>query len=213
MLTADMLGFRGPLYEGARRRADRISELINGRSCLSACTPLLLVIAELLPGDDLEYMEIGVLNGGSMCLVCQSSKRVRAVGIDLFEHGVGYKDVSLKMAEENIAAWGPPGSSCLLISGNSHDPDILSRVSDRSIDLLFIDGDHSQAGAATDWDMYSPLVKPGGVVVFDDYNKPAVPAGMEPWPGVRQAVDRLSFAGWDVVLVRYPYYVVQRSEE
>jgi predicted O-methyltransferase YrrM len=37
-----------------------------------------------------------------------------------------------------------------------------------SIDLLVIDGDHSDAGVQTDWNDWSRFVKPGGVVIFHD---------------------------------------------
>ena len=36
------------------------------------------------------------------------------------------------------------------------------------IDLLVIDGDHSDAGVEQDWNDWSPFVKPGGVVIFHD---------------------------------------------
>ena len=36
------------------------------------------------------------------------------------------------------------------------------------LDLLFIDGDHTYDGVRRDYEMYSPLVKPGGVIVFHD---------------------------------------------
>ncbi len=34
--------------------------------------------------------------------------------------------------------------------------------------LLFIDGDHTYEGVKKDFDMYSPLVKKGGIVAFHD---------------------------------------------
>ena len=36
------------------------------------------------------------------------------------------------------------------------------------VDLVFIDGDHSEAGCETDWLDWSPLVAAGGQVVFHD---------------------------------------------
>jgi predicted O-methyltransferase YrrM len=33
---------------------------------------------------------------------------------------------------------------------------------------LFIDGDHTFEGVKKDWEMYSPLVRPGGLIVFHD---------------------------------------------
>jgi predicted O-methyltransferase YrrM len=38
----------------------------------------------------------------------------------------------------------------------------------RPIDLLFIDGDHTFDGVKRDWEMYSPLVRSGGMIVFHD---------------------------------------------
>ena len=36
------------------------------------------------------------------------------------------------------------------------------------IDFMFIDGDHSYEGVQTDWQLWSPLVVPGGVVALHD---------------------------------------------
>lgn len=36
------------------------------------------------------------------------------------------------------------------------------------LDFVFIDGDHSEAGCRLDWEVWSPHVVPGGVVVFHD---------------------------------------------
>lgn len=38
-----------------------------------------------------------------------------------------------------------------------------------SLDLLFIDGDHSYEGVKKDWDAYKDFLKPGATVVFHDY--------------------------------------------
>ncbi len=36
------------------------------------------------------------------------------------------------------------------------------------IDLIVIDGDHTEAGVERDWNDWSPFVKPGGVAIFHD---------------------------------------------
>ena len=53
---------------------------------------------------------------------------------------------------------------------DSHDTDTydIVKIYLPEIDFLFIDGDHSYDGVVTDWKLYSPLVKKGGVVVFHD---------------------------------------------
>ena len=38
------------------------------------------------------------------------------------------------------------------------------------VDLVFIDGDHSQAACRLDWELWSPHVASGGVVIFHDAN-------------------------------------------
>jgi predicted O-methyltransferase YrrM len=38
------------------------------------------------------------------------------------------------------------------------------------VELVFIDGDHSRAACRLDWELWSPHVAPGGVVIFHDAN-------------------------------------------
>lgn len=65
---------------------------------------------------------------------------------------------------------------------NADSKDIATVVSVKrllpEIDFLFIDGGHDYATALADWDNYSPLVRPGGMVAFHDL-------GQE-WPDVRR---------------------------
>ena len=44
---------------------------------------------------------------------------------------------------------------------------------DGKTDFLFIDGDHTYQGVKADFEMYAPLVRPGGLVVFHDICKHA----------------------------------------
>jgi predicted O-methyltransferase YrrM len=39
---------------------------------------------------------------------------------------------------------------------------------DKPLDYLFIDGDHTYDGVKQDFEMYSPMVRPGGIIVFHD---------------------------------------------
>lgn len=43
-------------------------------------------------------------------------------------------------------------------------------LGDELVDLLFIDGDHTYAGVLRDYELYLPLMAPGGVVAFHDIN-------------------------------------------
>jgi len=39
----------------------------------------------------------------------------------------------------------------------------------KKIDMLFIDADHNYEGCKRDWDVYSPFLKSGSLVIFHDY--------------------------------------------
>ena len=62
-------------------------------------------------------------------------------------------------------------SDMSFIRADSHNPDTLERVKsifEEEIDFLFIDGDHTYEGVKQDYEMYSPLVRSGGLVGFHD---------------------------------------------
>jgi cephalosporin hydroxylase len=71
---------------------------------------------------------------------------------------------------------GPPGylvdHGAYVWFGDSHDP--VSKewldacLCGRPVDVLHIDGDHSYQGVKADYEMYSPLVRPGGLVIVND---------------------------------------------
>jgi predicted O-methyltransferase YrrM len=58
------------------------------------------------------------------------------------------------------------------------------------IDLLFIDGDHSEEGARSDWEAFSPHVVAGGIVIFHDARF-GQPHGGAAGPGPTIVVDSL----------------------
>lgn len=62
-----------------------------------------------------------------------------------------------------------------LLRCDSHEASSLDSVNailaGRKIDFLLIDGDHSYEGVKRDWEMYSPLVRSGGLVAFHDVAK------------------------------------------
>lgn len=71
------------------------------------------------------------------------------------------------------------------------------------IDLLFIDGDHSEEGTRSDWDAFSPHVAVGGVVIFHDARY-GEPGGSDAGPGPTIVVDSLfrreqALPGWRIV--------------
>jgi MMP 1-O-methyltransferase len=81
------------------------------------------------------------------------------------------------------------------------------------VDLVFIDGDHSQEACREDWDLFSPWVEPGGVVVIHDARQGA--PGGEGLPGPTAVVDELfrgpgAIEGWRIRAEEYSAVAVER---
>jgi hypothetical protein len=83
-----------------------------------------------------------------------------------------------------------------------------------NLDLLFIDGDHTDEAVRRDWDLFSSCVRPGGHVAFHDARADADGAG---WPGPTAVVKTLFGSGgteirrWRVVAEQHRTVVVQKS--
>lgn len=70
------------------------------------------------------------------------------------------------------------------------------------VDLVFVDGDHLEAGVRLDWDAWHPHVRPGGHVLFHDARE-GRPGGRG-LPGPTAVVERLfrgpeAAGGWEIV--------------
>lgn len=77
--------------------------------------------------------------------------------------------------EKRDYTWDPKKETCAQfhqIIRDSHSPKtkqvIEEILGDRKIDFLYIDGDHSESGTKQDYEMYSPLVRDGGMIGFHD---------------------------------------------
>lgn len=183
----------------ARKLAEDINDSIEGRLCLTKHAHLLYVLHRLL-GDDVRYLEIGSLHGGSLCLVMQSPGGGRFAGIDIFSYYGDPLDpgthlpVSRDRATRNVASLNRHGWQFRFFEGSSAELEQRDKALAflERVDLLFVDGDHSRAGVERDFELYSPLVSPGGIVAFDNYGQVAPPA----WPEVKPAVDGLDLREW-----------------
>ena len=118
-------------------------------------------------------LEIGSYKGGTLFMWCRSNPSIEvAISLDLPDgkFGGGYERRRKKLYKEFI--WDRRGAKMFLVRDDSHKPETLATVRNtlagRSIDFLFIDGDHSYEGVRQDFEMYWPLVVEGGIVAFHD---------------------------------------------
>ena len=82
-------------------------------------------------------------------------------------------DLGLEEARRRAAAlFARGGQRVVCLKADSHRAETVREVegllAGRPLDFLFIDGDHSYEGVALDFEMYSPLVRPGGLIAFHD---------------------------------------------
>lgn len=132
----------------------------------------LLLFLESLKGKSLKtVVEIGTAKGGLFYALCQrADEDARIISIDLpgGAFGGGYSEEAAK----KFRKFGKPGQKLCFIRDDSHKAstrmELLKIIGKDKIDLLLIDGDHTCGGVKLDWDMYSPMVRKGGIIVFHD---------------------------------------------
>lgn len=106
-------------------------------------------------------LEIGTCRGGTLYLFTKVvdptailvSLDIRIINRDLLD------------------SFGRNRQRVILIEGDSSAPATLTAVKKifpDGVDFLFIDGDHTYTGVKRDFDRYSTMVKPGGLIAFHD---------------------------------------------
>lgn len=108
--------------------------------------------------------EIGSDRGGTLALIASSARSgAEFLSIDLCFSISRHRVYHLLMH---------PTQRVTCLEADSHSPRTLDRVVDwlrgRKFDFLFIDGDHTYDGVKRDYEMYAPLVRPGGIIAFHD---------------------------------------------
>jgi len=115
-------------------------------------------------------VEVGTASGGSLFLLARvTAPGATLVSIDLSD-GPGSPGYA-SWREDLYRAFSGPDRKIELVRADSHEASTASRVRvllGEPADVVFIDGDHSYAGVARDYELYAPLVRPGGLVAFND---------------------------------------------
>ncbi|MBS7635674.1 class I SAM-dependent methyltransferase [Candidatus Bathyarchaeota archaeon] len=129
---------------------------------------LLEIVKELEPKL---ILEIGTAGGGTLFLFSRiADPEATILSIDLpgGAFGGGYPEWKMSLFQ----GFAKNGQKIKLLRADSHDLNTLRRVKeilgDALLDFLFIDGDHTYEGVKRDFEMYSPLVRKGGIIAFHD---------------------------------------------
>jgi predicted O-methyltransferase YrrM len=144
---ADIMQFAGTQVHGGP--SQRETEIL----------PMLRMVAER---EARTIVELGTGEGGTTLLFSNALPSVSlVVGVSLF---VTNRVRLSEFHRETV--------SLHLIDGSCYAAETISTVKSvlggRPIDLLFIDGDHTLAGALLDFRSYRGLVAPGGLIAFHD---------------------------------------------
>jgi len=134
------------------------SELLQMFEHVRACQPSVI-------------LEIGTAKGATLLGWCRiASKKVISVDLPGGIHGGGYPAIKQQLYREFVA--GRPGVDLHMIQADSHSEATRkiaeSALARDKIDVLFIDGDHTYDGVKADFELWSPLVRSGGMVIFHD---------------------------------------------
>ncbi len=142
---------------------------------------LLRQVAQLHPRT---VVEIGTARGGTLFLLTRVAERdATIVSVDFpgGQFGGGYTPRRRFLYRQ----FARPGQELRLILADSHASATRAMVDEAvsgSIDFLLVDGDHGYDGVRRDFELYAPLVRPGGLIAFHDI----VPGPVELVGGVPQ---------------------------
>jgi hypothetical protein len=142
------------------------------------------------------FMEIGSLYGWSLRhFIHYSNNGSVGISVDLpVRRFVGEGDPRVEKQESNYKnvwpVWAKEKNCKLhLIPDFSYKQSTFDRVveilSGEKLDFLFIDGDHRYEAIKQDFEMYSTLVREGGIVGFHDIGKNEEGGGRKFWDEVK----------------------------
>jgi len=128
----------------------------------------------LLRNRPVRAVEIGTAHGGTLLFLTRvASLRAKIVSVDLpgGKFGGGYSSQRKWFYQR----FPRKRQTLQLLQGDSHSAEMVERVraefGGQAIDYLFIDGDHSYEGVRSDFEMYGPMVRKGGLIAFHDIVK------------------------------------------
>ena len=108
--------------------------------------------------------EIGAAGGGTTLLLAESAAPDAViVTLDL---------AFTRSRQAALKEFARAGQRLVCLKEDSHGPEAIAAVRDclagRELDVLYLDGDHSYEGVKSDFELFTPLVRAGGLVVFHD---------------------------------------------
>lgn len=132
------------------------------------------LLCQFLEGKNAEsILEIGTGRGGTLWLWHHLAGNKTVISIDLWGGDFGGGPSPEDM--ERIENWLDKRQNTFIGNRDSHKEETVAEVKEalqsvgaEKLDILYIDGDHAYEGVKKDFEMYSPVVTPGGFIIFHD---------------------------------------------
>lgn len=184
---------RGAITRGAVQKVSELSELL----------------AEVeAHGKPKVVVEVGSARGGTFWAFSQiADPKATMVSIDIPSGSPldmrGGKDVYSGRDRDRFKYFVLSGQELRLLDADSQDwrtkAALQGLLADRKIDFLFIDADHRYEGVKRDFELYSPLVRDGGLIAFHDIQVQNDPrSGVHHlWAELRGEYETQEFIGTD----------------
>ena len=168
----------------------------------------------LKPEDSRQIVEIGVYEGASTCFWSDfylDHPDSRLISIDPFtgseEHHAEpekYPELAnLELIARGNIAKSTNAAKIEVLKGFSQFiyPELcLRHGAEPWIDVLYVDGAHDPTSVARDTVLYVPMVKQGGLIIFDDYGHPDVKRGVDNALNAFASAEKAIFTGWQLVV-------------
>lgn len=126
------------------------------------------IVASLRP---LQLFEIGTFNGRTtLHLALNAPDNALVTTVDLGSGEFNFGADKRYFASTHVGSCfqnTEVAKKIVQVLGDSHSLDFSACA--RSMDLVFIDGDHSYAGVMKDSELAFSLIRPGGVILWHDY--------------------------------------------
>jgi len=151
------------------------------------------VLVQSMPKQEIKFLEIGVYKGQILSLIQlvanKLNKKADITGVTMLYHEEFAKYNRMPYIERIFAFNELNMDTTKVIDSSSHDVNTQQAVgADGPYDIIYIDGDHSYAGAKSDIEVYGEMTNVGGFLVVDDSsNFLKMPQGV--FPGIQEVSE------------------------